>query len=490
MPRRRGRRLLFRLGFVAIAAAIGGSLLARQTASPSFETLPDGFEDQVVLEGLRLPISFALSPDGRVFVGEQSGRIVVYPRLGTGQGRVVADLSDEVHAWSERGLLDIALHPEFPETPSLYALYTYDARIGEKAPLWGTPGKPADPCPGLKPPRRDGCVASGRLTRLTVASGRAVDRKVLIEDWCIQFNTHAVGALAFDRSGALYVSAGDGAYWENTDYGQLGTPANPCGDPPAGAGRKADPAVAEGGSLRAQSPLRPRGQQTTLDGTVIRVDPETGAAMPDNPRADASDANLRRIVAFGFKNPFKIALEPSGDALWVGDVGHDAWEEINRVPLGASTQLNFGWPCYEGDDRQTKYNVDEFQIAETGRCHSLYDLGQDAVEKPYWSYPHYLSFVPGDGCPTAGGAISGLAFYTGSRYPAEYRDALFFSDFTRSCIWMLPRGSEGQPSPPDKRRFRWNARTPVALEAGYDGDLFYLDYAGGELHRIVYRGGS
>ena len=486
-------RWLFRLGFVVVVVAIVGTIVASRTDTVSYPPLPPGFEDVTVLGGLELPVSFALAPDGRVFVGEQSGRIVVFDGLDDPQGSLFADLSTAVHNFSERGLFDIAVHPDFPRKPYVYAFYTLDARIGEEPPLWGTPGKLQDPCPGPENGTIDGCIGSGRLSRLTAVGDRGTSERVLIEDWCIQFNTHTVGSLVFGPDGALYAAAGEGADWRRTDYGQFGDPVNPCDDPPAGLGRAAPPDVAEGGSLRALSPLREAGSPITLDGTVIRIDPETGAALPDNPWAASDDPNLRRIIAFGLKNPFRVTLDTQQSALWIGDVGHSTWEEINRLPLPVRTPVNFGWPCYEGAPRQDNYNrvnelnPDGFQIATTGRCRALYDDGDDAVEPPFYAYRHYQSVTPADGCPFDGSAISGLAFYGGDRYPAEYRGALFFSDFGRGCIWMLPEGDDGLPDPTAKKRFRWNARTPVELTSGPDGDLFYLDYVGGELHRIVYR---
>ena len=177
--------------------------------------------------------------------------------------------------------------------------------------------------------------------------------QVLINDWCQQFPSHSIGTLLFGRDGYLYVTGGDGASFNNVDYGQYGNTyagdqANPCGDPPGAVGTALSPPGAEGGALRSQSVRRTDGP-ATLDGAVLRIDPATGAGVPGNPFFASPDANARRIVAYGLRNPFRITQRPGTDELWIGDVGWNTWEEINRVVAPASaTASNFGWPCYEG----------------------------------------------------------------------------------------------------------------------------------------------
>ena len=83
------------------------------------------------------------------------------------------------------------------------------------------------------------------------------------------------------------------ASFNNVDYGQYGANyaggvANPCGDPPGGVGAALSPPGAEGGALRSQSVRRTDGP-ATLDGSVLRIDPATGAGVPGNPFYSSPD---------------------------------------------------------------------------------------------------------------------------------------------------------------------------------------------------------
>jgi glucose/arabinose dehydrogenase len=111
--------------------------------------------------------------------------------------------------------------------------------------------------------------------------------EVLLEDWCQQYPSHSVGDLAFGADGALYASAGDGASFSFADYGQEGSPPNPCGDPPGGVGAVLSPPRAGGGALRSQD-LRTRDDPVGLDGSILRLKPSTGAPFPGNPLIDKS----------------------------------------------------------------------------------------------------------------------------------------------------------------------------------------------------------
>jgi glucose/arabinose dehydrogenase len=447
------------------------------------QELPDRFQENVVLSGLVQPSAVRFADDGRVFVAEKSGLVKVFSGLGDPTATVFADLRTQVHNFWDRGLLGMALDPDFPAEPYVYVLYTHDFDPANPGifPRWGSPDATSDGCPTPPGPTGDGCVVNGRLSRLeALGDVMTGSEQVLLEGgWCQQYPSHTIGSIGFGADGALYVSAGDGASFNFADYGQDGSPLNPCGDPPAGAGGTQLPPTAEGGALRSQD-LRTSSDPTTLDGSILRVDPETGAPFPGNP--GSGDANARRVVAHGFRNPFRFTVRPGTSELWIGDVGWSNWEEINRLtdPAGAPVE-NFGWPCYEGTPRQGGYDGLNLSLCET-----LYAAGAGAVTAPHYAYSHSSKVVPGEGCPSGGSAISGLAFYEGGIYPPAYDGALFFSDHTRGCIWAMLEGPGGQPSPSNLLTLVDGAAGPVDLQIGPGGDLFYVDFNTGTVRRITY----
>lgn len=436
-------------------------------------TVPEGFEDTAVFHGLKQPTSLAFSPDGRVFVTEKRGRIQVFNGLDDDSPTQVADLSGVVMDYWDEGLLAIALDPAFPAAPDLFVVYTVDAPPGGTPPVWN------DNCPTPPGPTTDGCVTRNRVARLSLDGDAIVSETVLVEDWCQQYPSHAIADLAFGPDGALWVSGGEGASFMVVDYGQGGgsegspTPRNPCGDPPAGVGGLLEPPDALGGALRAQN-VDPGA--TPLGGKVLRVDPATGAAWPGNPLPGAAD----RVVAFGLRNPFRMAFRPGTAELWLVDVGWKTWEELNVIGSAGAPAENFGWPCYEGPGKQAAY-----KSANLARCNDLY-ADPAGVSPPYFAYRHDEAVAPGDTCPTGPGAVTVLAFVDGGSFPAEYQGGLLVGDYARHCMWFLPKGADGRPDPGHVRLFSEAVGAIVDLERGPNGDMYYVDIVAGQVRRIRY----
>src|SRR6266446_4103674 len=130
-------------GLISIAALVLGAALFTQAGPRPAEasTLPTGFRDSVVLSGLSSPTVLQFAPDGRIFVAQKNGVIKVFQSLTDTNPATFADLSSEVDDYWDRGLLGLALPADFPASPYVYVLYTYDAPIGGTAPTWN------DGCP-------------------------------------------------------------------------------------------------------------------------------------------------------------------------------------------------------------------------------------------------------------------------------------------------------------------------------------------------------
>ena len=151
--------------------------------------------------GLTNPTAVRFASDGRVFVAEKSGLLVVFDSLADSTPTVVADLRTQVDDYWDRGLLGLALDPNFPTSPYVYLLYAADAPPGGTHPTWN------DACPSPPGPTTDGCVVSGRLVRLQL-SGDTITGSPLVllsDQWCQQFPSHSIGDLVFGPDGYLYV---------------------------------------------------------------------------------------------------------------------------------------------------------------------------------------------------------------------------------------------------------------------------------------------
>lgn len=428
--------------FLLLATILLSSLLF---PAANVAALPANFQDTVVFSGLNTPTAIAFAPNGKIFIAEKSGIIKVFDNLQDTTPTIFADLRNEVQDYSDRGLVGLVVDPQFPTRPYVYALYTMDGPIGSSLPFYN------DNCPNP-----DICPAGSRLSKLIASAdgNTMVSEQVLLESWCQIENSHTADMLAFGSDGALYVSHGDGASFNYVDYGQDGG----CNDP-----------VNEGGALRAQD-LRTAGDPVAYNGTILRLNPDTGAAFTGNPLSGNPDPGADRIIAYGFRNPYRFSIDPSTGSLWVADVGWNEWEEVDYIANPTAPVKDYGWPCYEGALKQRGYDAANIPI-----CVNLYAAG--TAQGPYFNYYH-------DGGGNA--SITGIALYRGNNFPAAYNGALFFADYSQQWIHVMMPGTNGLPDPANIVNFISSGIFPVDLKVGPNGALYYIDIAFGTVHQVSY----
>ena len=207
---------------LALAIALLCSLAAPGSAQGA-AALPN-FQETTAFSGLDHPTVVRFAGNDDVLVAEQRGLVKRYEGLSDTTPETVLNLARNVHNFWDRGLLGMVPDPNYASNKVIYVLYAHDAAIGGTAPRWGNPASPEfDGCPTPPGATGDGCVISGRLSRIDLDAASPPVEQVLIEDWCQQYPSHSIGSLEFDAAGNLYATAGDGASFNFADSGQDGT---------------------------------------------------------------------------------------------------------------------------------------------------------------------------------------------------------------------------------------------------------------------------
>jgi glucose/arabinose dehydrogenase len=369
---------------------------ASATEAPSNEPIasdPPSLALEEVASGLDSPINITATPDGWLYVNERGGRIVAVDPESRSTD-VVLDISDQVLGEGERGLLGLAVHPGWPEDARAYVHYS--ARAGDGDTVLSEFLVTDEPLPA-------------RLDATT-------ERVLLTLDQ--PYANHNGGQLAFGPDGYLYVGLGDGG----------------SGGDPHGNGQNPD----------------------ALLGKILRIDVETDARgeyaiPPDNPFADGGGAP--EVFLVGLRNPWRFSFDRATGILWIGDVGQNAAEEIDRVDPLTDAGANLGW-----------------NVMEASLCFARPNCSTDGLVLPVAEYGRDR------GCSVTGGYV----------YRGEAIDDLggwyLFSDYCSGTLFGVRSDAEGVIGP---RALLQTGLSVSTFGEGLDGELYVADLEGGSIYRIV-----
>ncbi|MBC8003001.1 MAG: PQQ-dependent sugar dehydrogenase [Opitutaceae bacterium] len=335
---------------------------------------------KLLAEGFTAPNVIVALPDGsgRLLVADQAGVIYVLGREGQKLEKPFLSIQDKLielgKGMEERGLLGLALHPQFKTNRKFYVAYSAPRRASAP-PDWDHTMR----------------LSEFHTSEQDTSVARADSEKVLLEidepDW-----NHNSGRIAFGPDGFLYWTVGDGG--APNDVGKRGH-------------------APEGNGQNLQ----------TLLGKVLRIDVNKGSpySIPtDNPYADGR-MGRPEIYAYGLRNPWGISFDRGGKHdLIVTDVGQDRWEEINVIVNGG----NYGWRAREGFDGFDPKNT---RTAPTNAP----IVGADG--KPFIDPVFVYKTLRGQGnAPDSYGVtITGGYVYRGKAFP-ELTGKYVFADWSRS----------------------------------------------------------
>jgi glucose/arabinose dehydrogenase len=238
----------------------------------------------------RSPV-YVTAPPGderRVFVVEQTGRIVVL-QGGKRVRRPFLDISGDVTAGGEQGLLSMAFAPDYARTRRFYVYFT--ARNG------------------------DNVVQEFRRSRRSANRADRSSRRLVMrmQD---PYPNHNGGLLLFGPDRYLYIGTGDG--------GSAGDPEN-----------------------RAQNLDSLLGKLLRIDPR------RRGGSRYRSPRSNpfVGRSGRNELYAYGLRNPWRYSFDRRTGDLYIGDVGQGEVEEIDYARRGEARGRNYGWSCFEGRRR-------------------------------------------------------------------------------------------------------------------------------------------
>ncbi|MGB3683213.1 MAG: PQQ-dependent sugar dehydrogenase [Rubrobacteraceae bacterium] len=414
--------MFVRLWLVGVLVSLAGVSLVFLYAKPAAAAVPQGFDDRPVVS-IQKPTSMAFTPDGRMLVSTQPG-VLRMRKTGVAGTTQALDIASKVCSTSERGMLGVAIDPNFSSNQYVYIYYTYNKTNGS--------------CPTGQPTSKDNPV--NRVSRFTM-SGDTVSgasEKVLIDNIPSPNGNHNGGDINFGKDGYLYISVGDGGGDYKNDSGRGG----------------------QNDASRDRNVLLGKILRVTRDGGIPATNPYTGTnsarcGVPSANGRTTPGNDCRETFARGLRNPFRMGFDPdaSGTKFFINDVGQKAWEEIDAGKKGA----DYAWNLCEG----SRDNPD--------RPGSV-DCGSAPYTPPIHEYSH------NSGCSS----ITGSSFVPDDVWPAAYKKSYLYGDFVCGKIFKLTPKSGGGYS---RTTFASGLGRggPVAMTFGPTGrTLYYTTYAGGD----------
>jgi glucose/arabinose dehydrogenase len=318
--------------FISMSSAFALLALASglRVSGQSVPTLVDSnLMVRTVVEELNTPTTMAFIGDDDILVLEK----------GTGQVRRITDgeiqptpvLDLAVNSASERGLLGIALHPDFPDEPAVYLYWTESSTGADSTNLADVP------------------ILGNRVDRFSWDGSTLTIETNIIHLRALQEDAgqpprgnHDGGILKFGPDGKLYIFMGD-----NGRRGQMQ-------NLPDGPGAAGLPDDQFGG---------PEPDDAHLTGVILRLN-DDGSTPEDNPffragalRGGEDGENLQKVFAYGVRNGFGMAFDPFSGHLWDAQNGDDSFSELNLVERGA----NLGWVQVMGPLAR----IEQFKAIET-----------------------------------------------------------------------------------------------------------------------------
>jgi glucose/arabinose dehydrogenase len=243
------------------------------------------------------PIYLTQAPgdDTQWYVVQRLGKVRRFPTTAAANTDVHDFASVTVNATGEGGLLGMAFHPQWPAKPEVYLSYTRTPGTGDPAPICAA---------------QTTSMLTSIISRFKSMDGTSLDPTA---DEILKvgqpFTNHKGGNIQFGQDGYLYFGLGDGG----------------SGDDPCGSGQNL-------GSLL--------GKFLRLD---INAGPGAYNVPKDNPFVGNSAARPE-IWSYGHRNPWRWSFDKASGELWLGEVGQNTWEEVDRVVKGG----NYGWNTCEG----------------------------------------------------------------------------------------------------------------------------------------------